>query len=376
MAYLAGAWTKGYNAGVSQGPSTFDNLIVIGQDANGEKYTQFTAPRASTFSLSLRVPISVIIRYNEGIYGGESPAIIKIFAIVERYIGGAWVPFAASKYRLDEMPPSNNNGRIGVDQENSAIWWNGNSAYTNPVVGTLVIDNLQMQLNTGDKIRVKHYMVEMYRFFIRGQAQRFEIMNDVTAKKIPYLEIIDTLASATSYALTASISQNIGLFEISGSTSNNRIKFSNTASVLYNQTQFLPIGSSVSASYTTVENPFTINQGDILRIGSFYSKNAPYFIVNNVYDPQVNFNGNNGTYTITRNLSIEVDRSVDYQLADSGSNMVILRRKPDETSVIINFIKPPGETSQALLLSDDLSTNLKNEAANIASNLSQQLNQL
>jgi hypothetical protein len=215
-------------------------------------------------------------------------------------------------------------------------------------------------------------MVELFNLFIKTQGINFSIRHD-GGSNIPYLQIIDINSSTTTYATTGSIPQSTGIYSISGSDGKT-LKFTTTASFFYGSSKYLSSGSSVSSSYSNIENNFEVQSGDVIRFGSFFSKDPTYYNVVNVFPPQITFSGS--VPTITTPLVLTLDKSADTSLALSGSDFTILRRKPDETSVIVNFLKPVGETSQAILISDDLSTNVKNQAANIASGLSQQLNQL
>ena len=368
-----GGWTQGYSSGFP-GSTAFDTAMTIQQDTNGETYTQFTAPKTSTYNLSMRLPLQLGIYLVEGIFGGQSPVIIKVVGIVEKLVNGQWIYQASTKLRIDQLPRATN-PVCGVDANNNAIWWSPGT-YNDPFLVTAVLDNFSIALSSNDKLRVKCYMLEMYRYFIRGEVHDFTIRHDGGAN-VPYIQIIDINASATSYATTASVAQGDTLFNISESDGKTLV-FSTGSSLIYgtngNNTQFTNISSSISSSYTDVENPFTLQQGDLIRFGSFFNKNSVYYNVTSIFPPQISFSGS--VPAIQSPLKVTLDKAPDTTLINSGSSFAILRRKPDETSVIVNFLKPPGETSQALLLSDDLSQAMKDESANIAAGLSQQLNPL
>ena len=120
---------------------------------------------------------------------------------------------------------------------------------------------------------------------------------------------------------------------------------------------FINSGSSVLANYSPIYDSFTIQPGDIFRFGSFYSPSATYHTVTNVSFPTISFADN-----ITSSIN--------------NNQFAILRRKPDETSVLINFIKSPGETSQAFLIPGDMNLDLASNVANVATQISTQINNL
>ena len=50
-------------------------------------------------------------------------------------------------------------------------------------------------------------------------------------------------------------------------------------------------------------------------------------------------------------------------------NFIFLAKIPDETNVIINYEKNPGETSPGILYTEDINPKLKKEAGNIIKGL-------
>lgn len=72
------------------------------------------------------------------------------------------------------------------------------------------------------------------------------------------------------------------------------------------------------------------------------------------------------TTTITyANTTVVVDRNIIGSINNEDSSFAILRPKPNETSVIINYKKQPGEVSQTILLPQDLSTEVKSQVGDI-----------
>jgi len=108
-----------------------------------------------------------------------------------------------------------------------------------------------------------------------------------------------------------------------------------------------------------VTNLFTKNQGTST---SFESAQIQ---LNNA---KIVFNKKYKTTTITLDKPL---RSTDNDL-----DFAILRPKDDETSVILDYKKLPGEVSQTLLIPYDLKEDVKKSVANIASSISQQLSDI
>jgi hypothetical protein len=359
--------------GYFNGTGMDDNMEVI-TEPNGERYTLFTAPRASSYKVSLRVPLSILPGFIETGWG--APTIIKVLCIVEKQTLGSntWVPQICTTLRLDAALGINQPFQ-GVDSNQSTIWFEP-GRHTSPVLVTCVLDNYQIALNTGDKVRIKPFLVEIYLMFIRDQEINFTVRHD-GGNNVPYLQITDINNSTTAYADTGSIPSLTGIYAVSGSD-NKSIVFTPSASLFYNQAIYLSSGSSISASYTSIDDSFILQAGDVIRFGSFYTKNANLYTINQVYPPQITQTTAGGSLLSVVNspLIVRLDQSVDTSLALSGSDFAILRRKPDETSIIVDFLKNPGETSQALLLPEDLLSSIKDKAANIAASISQDLNQL
>lgn len=86
---------------------------------------------------------------------------------------------------------------------------------------------------------------------------------------------------------------------------------------------------------------------------------------------KVTFTSSETIYTMTMNVIL--DRDIPNTITNISQNFAILRPKPDETSVIINHKKFDGEVSQAILIPDDVSIDLKNRVGDIFKNLNTDL---
>ena len=72
-------------------------------------------------------------------------------------------------------------------------------------------------------------------------------------------------------------------------------------------------------------------------------------------------------------LTIVLDRNLSIAPPPGASSFAILRPKPDETSVIIDYKKQPGLVAQSLLIPNDASTLLKDSIGTIFESLNIQL---
>ena len=79
---------------------------------------------------------------------------------------------------------------------------------------------------------------------------------------------------------------------------------------------------------------------------------------------------NSGVY-VTLSSNINTGSFV----SNIAQSFAIFRPKSDETSVIINFKKQPGEVSQTILIPNDASETIKNAVGNIFKTLNPDLQQ-
>jgi hypothetical protein len=137
-----------------------------------------------------------------------------------------------------------------------------------------------------------------------------------------------------------------------------------------------PTPSSVASSYTAS----LFNTGDTVYISNTISNNVTASIKN------VSTNGTDVILEfIPSTIVAEIPTSVTFSfpagqriatltsnIPDTGSfnsgssqNFAILRPKPNETSVIINYKKKPGDVSQTVLIPYDANDEIKNSVGNI-----------
>ena len=139
--------------------------------------------------------------------------------------------------------------------------------------------------------------------------------------------------------------------------------------------------SSVSEGYPIVDEEFVIEKGDLFRFYDSASGEFPREFerqvkkVNTVFRDEV---------TNTRRLTIEFNRDVparacnDFGQVNSPedateiTHFVILKKVQDETNIVLDFAKQPGQTSTGIVMPADLPKDLQEKAGNIVKNLKSQ----
>ena len=139
--------------------------------------------------------------------------------------------------------------------------------------------------------------------------------------------------------------------------------------------------SSVQEGYPVVDEEFAIQQGDLFRFYDSASGEFPKEFERQV--KRVNLIPRDEV-TDTRRLTIEFNRDIPARAcSDFGSvsspedateikHFVILKKVPDETNIVLDFAKQPGQTSSGIVLPADISKTLKEKAGNIVKQLKAQ----
>jgi hypothetical protein len=139
--------------------------------------------------------------------------------------------------------------------------------------------------------------------------------------------------------------------------------------------------SSVQDGYPVVDEEFVIEKGDLFRFYDSASGEFPKEFerqvknVNTVFRDEV---------TNTRRLTIEFNRDVparacnDFGQVSSPedateiTHFVILKKVADETNIVLDFAKQPGQTSTGIVMPADLPKTLQERAGNIVKELKSQ----
>jgi hypothetical protein len=155
-------------------------------------------------------------------------------------------------------------------------------------------------------------------------------------------------------------------------------------------TQVLPT-SSIDAGYQDITELFIPKIGDLIKFYNHESNRYPYEIdfereIINIIPPQGPVgSGSFGTGSYENRLIIEVlgDSIPNISCTNKNNlpgidpvgkilNFILLSKIADETNIIINHEKNPGETSSGILFTEDINSELKKEAGNIIKGLKAQ----
>jgi len=139
--------------------------------------------------------------------------------------------------------------------------------------------------------------------------------------------------------------------------------------------------SSVQEGYDIVDEEFVIQQGDLFRFFDSASGEFPREFERQV--KRVNLIPRDEV-TNTRRLTIEFNRDIParacYNFGDFPSpedareikHFIILRKTQDETNIVLDFAKQPGQTSTGIVLPSDIPKSLQEKAGNIVKQLKSQ----
>jgi hypothetical protein len=356
------------------------------------QYTYVEAPVSSTYAINIDVPFKIknTNRETGGERGNEKgPSIVKVIGVLEVQRSGTstWdyldttdvsniKPFGYTKIKATNIPiatggrQATGTTRALVDEENSFLYFPEDTV--GGTVGTRYISpyfeircqllNHKVALKQGDKIRVKFYFAEVTTFFRRSENIYFEI--PIGDNSQTYFEVYDAVNSQITLQETETITSDIPLFTLD--SDNKTLVFSTAASLLYNKAIFEPQNldnpQSVGNLYTFVENIFKFEEYDVVRFTPFYSIDPEYFYILEVIEPDIVLI--NGVESVVSPLKITFNKEF-LPGTISTSYFAFFRKSPDETSVIINFRKKDGQTSNAYLLPFNLKDSIRKDIGNI-----------
>ena len=147
------------------------------------------------------------------------------------------------------------------------------------------------------------------------------------------------------------------------------------------------IYESGSDSFGVIDEPFVIEEGDLFRFvdkdgGTAGSGSGEFPITFERQVKSVNVIPRDEV-TNTRRLTIEFDKDIparaceDFTTSNPDSarqikRFIILKKVEDETNIVLNFEKQPGQTSTGIVLPADLPISLQEKAGNIVKELKSQ----
>ena len=253
----------------------------------------------------------------------------------------------------------------GGDESNcNTIWFSGAmtsyaSYYLN--LDTSTTNPSGISLNINDLVRFRFYFIDISNVFGFSPSDNptSQYLNAIpffnfffnnsylnpTQVENSFFQVEDLGAPTTIYTYNSSYGQLPQLFTTS---SVNTLLFHSSSLYLFNTSSIFNPQAPTSQYYSPVTDDFGIKKYDLIRIGGFESPASTYYEVLNVSS------STNGVY-VTLNNNVDTGSFI----SNIAQNFAIFRPKQDETSVIINFKKQPGEVSQNILIPFDASSTIK-----------------
>jgi len=333
--------------------------------SGGEWYSYFQAPRNSNYAVNLNIPIKISYASNPD----PGPSVLKVVGILEKQPVGTstWNFVAVSKIEATNIPNSNPLNQIGVDEANSSIYmdWSPESSGNPNIQFNCVFKNEKIgSLDKDDKLRLKFYVVEVMNWFRRSESVYFEIGAGDQSKS--FFEVYDEINSQITLDFDQDIIGTTATYAMFTALSDDTIEFDVTSSLLYNNSTFSPPTSSQTLTigdyYSSVESQFVFEPGDVVRFGTYFSIKPELYFIESVTPPVIQTIGN--VDTVISNLRIKLDRRVNPAKVNSRS-FAILKRVKDETSLIIEYKKADGISSNSLVIPFNLDKEIEKNTSNI-----------
>lgn len=358
-----------------------------------DQYTYVEAPVTSTYNINIDVPFKIKATNRESAFeraNERGPSIIKLIGIVEvQKVGSStWdyldttnvsdiKPYGYTKIKATNIPAGEGRAATGttralVDEENSFLYFPEEMKSVAVLAGSGNISpyfeircqllNQKISLKEGEKVRIRFYLAEVTTFFRRSQDIYFEILPGNNSQA--YFEIYDAVNSQITLQETEVVTSDNPLFTLG--TDNKSLIFSNQASLLYKKSIFEPQNlsnpQSVANLYSFVEDIFSFEVYDMVRFSPFYSLNPEYFYIVEVQDPEIILI--NGVTSVLKPLRIIFNKEF-LPGTISNSYFAFFRKKPDETTIIVNFKKKDGLTSNAFIIPFNLLPETKKKLADV-----------
>jgi hypothetical protein len=373
----------------SLGYNTEPNPNTYTQASDGKYY--YTVPRGgNNYVLKGQIPFifkGSTYYITNNMLNQQKVAAFKVVGIVEACPSGSdtsvqtnWQFKAATTLQQVAAPQLvsnwNNPPAYTTYSPNNTIAWRGNLG--NYGIYYCNLNTTGVTFASGDRVRFYFYIIDFSNIFgnttysdTGGNAQTLDFFigkpNDPTIPNFtsistvnnPYFEIYDGGTSITNYIYNSSFGQIPQLFTTS---SLNTLLFHSSSLYLFNTASIFSPQAPTSQYYSPVIDNFGVQKYDLIRIGGFESPASTYYEVLNVSSSI------NGTY-VTLNNNIDTGSFI----SDVAQNFAIFRPKQDETSVIINYKKQPGEVSQTILIPFDASSTIKAAVGNIFKTLNPDL---
>lgn len=314
----------------------------IYQEVNGNYC--YTVPRSGLYTISGSINFGF-----KGSDAGVGWSLFKVVGVVEKTstpdTDSSWTYVASTVLNSLGNPTGGGTGwGYQYDSVSNTIKFDADM-YSNWNFKLNIPSATTVTLTAGEYVRMRFYFIDLRMGF--PSWNRFQMFLTPGS----FFEIYDADTPIVKLVTTGSIGQTPAIFSYDTGT-NKGIIFNDSASLeFYSQSVFIP-NSAIAENYSPVTDIFTVEPNDLFRFGSFDSPTSVYYEVEKVEKTP------NVKVTFRSNSTIP-----------SGSinpeSFAILRKVPDETSVILNFKKTEGETSKALLIPNNLERSVLKEVANI-----------
>jgi hypothetical protein len=368
-------------------------------EPNSNTYTQlgdgnfyYKVPRGgNNYTIKAQIPFSfkgklngsfpISGNTNSPYYGYAGAVAFKFIGVVEKCLAinasnyqdnSVWSIVPGGYTSINTSTSTFPNGTIYQLYPNyNFIWFKGNMPDFARIYCDLNITGVT--LANGDLLRVRFYIIDAnnalgggfplgptetngllsnFTYFF-GNATEFTNATNLDS----YFEIFDNNTPITNYFYTSSYSQIPPLFVTS---STNTLVFNSSSLYFFTTSStFIPT-TNTQTYYTPVVDQFGIQKYDLIRIGNFDSPSATYYEVINVSSSATN-------------IYVTLNQNVVTSSYNDAQSFAILRPKQDETSVIIDYKKQPGEVSQTILIPFDASNTIKDAVGNIFKTLNPDL---
>lgn len=324
----------------------------------GGSYIEFVAPRTSTFNIEINVPVKM----SWDAETNSNTQAIKVVGILEKYISGNWTgitntywdsfspyPFTGQGSGTAILPISSSlaAGYLGCDLLlQTYLTWNNKLTLSN------------YSLTQGDILRFKMYFISCANTWFKSVTKTYFELKDGG-----YFKVTDSNPNDIYYqpVLSSTIPSIPSFFTIGSNT--NTISFSDSGSLLYRSTIFFSEGSVAKANYSPTYLPFIIYPGDLFRFSSYDDPAAKIYTVKQVIPPIISGG------VVTSPLQVVFDTTDNLTNTINSAYFAIFRKQPDETSIILNFSKQPGEVSQTSLIPYNIDLGVKENIGNVVSQL-------
>jgi len=323
------------------------------------KYYGYKTARTSTYVIS--GSLTVKLKGNDtGAGDQDGPSVFRLVCVVEKtqtpLIESSWSHVAHTTIKsIDGKTVNVSGGSLKYNLDQSTIWFDTDMA--NSIDVNLSVETTA-SIDSGYYVRSRFYWIDLNGAFAPTETSGGANYLEFTLKPNSTFEIYDYLTPATKYITTGSIDQATPLFILATSSIDNDTLVFNSASfnTFLNRSYFIP-SVAYGSNYTTPVDLISLQNQDLVRIGSFNNPGSKYYTVVT-------------SSVISNEYKVVVNDSIDTTLNTSAQNFAFFRKKPDETSIYVNNGKNPGDlTSKMYIIPTDLSGSIKDDIGNILQKL-------